>query len=47
MDDYVRLLRDNPRYIEILRRAQVRRDEALAVFRAEGGERLLGLRSAA
>jgi hypothetical protein len=27
-------LRDNPRFTEILRRAQARRDEALAVFRA-------------
>ena len=32
---------------ETLRRAQARRDEALAVFRAEGGEALLGVRSAA
>jgi hypothetical protein len=40
-------LRDNPRFTEILRRAQARRDEAMAVCRAEGGEGLLGLRSAA
>ena len=38
---------DNPRFAEILRRAQARRDEALAVFGAEGGERLLGLHPAA
>jgi len=46
-DPWLAPLRDNPRFIEILRRAQARRDEALAVFRAEGGERLLGLPSAA
>ena len=46
-DPWLAPLRDNPRFTEILRRAQVRRDEALAVFRAEGGERLLGMRSAA
>jgi hypothetical protein len=40
-------LRQNPHFIEILQRAQDRRDEALAVFCAEGGEALLGLRSAA
>ena len=46
-DPWLAPLRDNPRFTEIVRRAQARRDEALAVFRAEGGERLLGLRSAA
>ena len=45
-DPWLAPLRDNPRFAEILQRAQARRDEALAVFRAEGGERLLGLRSA-
>ena len=45
-DPWLAPLRDNPRFTEILRRAQARRDEALAVFRAEGGEALLGLRSA-
>ena len=38
-DPWLAPLRDNPRFTEILRRAQARRDEALAVFRAEGGER--------
>ena len=46
-DPWLAPIRDNPRFIEILRRAQARRDEALAVFRAEGGEHLLGPRSAA
>ena len=46
-DPWLAPLRSNPRFTEILRRAQARRDEARAVFRAEGGERLLGLRSAA
>ena len=46
-DPWLAPLRDNPRFAEILQCAQARRDEALAVFRAEGGERLLGLRSAA
>ena len=46
-DPWLAPLRDNPRFAEILQRAQARRDEALAVFRAEGGEGLLGLRSAA
>jgi tetratricopeptide (TPR) repeat protein len=46
-DPWLAPLRDNPRFTDILRRAQARRDDALAVFRAEGGERLLGLRSAA
>jgi tetratricopeptide (TPR) repeat protein len=44
-DPWLAPLRDTPRFAEILRRAQARRDEALAVFRAEGGERLLGHRS--
>jgi serine/threonine protein kinase len=46
-DPWLAPLRHDPRFAEILRLAQTRRDEALAVFRAEGGERLLGLRSAA
>ena len=46
-DPWLAPLRDNPRFAEILQRAQARRDEALAVFRDEGGEGLLGLRSAA
>ena len=46
-DPWLVPLREEPRFIETVRRAQARRDEALAVFRAEGGEALLGLRSAA
>jgi hypothetical protein len=46
-DPWLAPLRDNPRFTEILRRAQARRAEGLAVFRAEGGEALLGMRSAA
>jgi serine/threonine protein kinase len=46
-DPWLAPLREDPRFTETLRRAQARRDEALAVFRAEGGEALLGLRSAA
>jgi tetratricopeptide (TPR) repeat protein len=46
-DPWLAPLREDPRFIETLRRAQARRDEALAVFRAEGGEALLGVRSAA
>jgi tetratricopeptide (TPR) repeat protein len=46
-DPWVAPLRDDRRFVEILQRALSRRDEALAVFRAEGGERLLGLRPAA
>ena len=38
-DPWLAPLREDPRFTEILRRAQARRDEALAVFRAEGGER--------
>jgi len=40
-------LRDDARFRDILGRAEARRNEALTVFRAEGGERLLGLRAAA
>jgi tetratricopeptide (TPR) repeat protein len=46
-DPWLAPLREDPRFTEILRRAQARRDDALAVFLAEGGERLLGVRSAA
>jgi hypothetical protein len=46
-DPWLAPLREDPRFTEILGRAQARRDEALAVFRSEGGEALLGLRSAA
>ena len=46
-DPWLAPLREDPRFTETLRRAQARRDEALAVFRAEGGEALLGVRSAA
>jgi adenylate cyclase len=46
-DPWLAPLRPHPRFGEILRLAQARRDHALAVFRAEGGERLLGLRAAA
>ena len=47
-DRWLAPLRENPRFTEILQRAQARRDEVLAVFRAEeGGETLPGLRSAA
>src|SRR5687767_7043712 len=46
-DPWLAPLRDNPRFTEILRRAEARRDEALAVFRAEGGEALLGQGSVA
>ena len=40
-------LRNHARFGEIGRLAQARHAEAQAVFRAEGGERLLGLRAAA
>ena len=46
-DPWLAPLRDDPRFPDIVRRAEARRNEALAVFRAEGGERLLGLRVAA
>ena len=46
-DPWLAPLRADGRLREILRRAETRRDEALTVFRAEGGERLLGLRAAA
>jgi hypothetical protein len=46
-DPWLDPLRADPRFVEILRLAQARRREALGVFRAEGGERLLGLRIAA
>ena len=46
-DPWLAGLRDDSRFREILRRAETRRNEALTVFRAEGGERLLGLRAAA
>ena len=46
-DPWLAPLRDEPRFAAILTRARARRDEALEVFRAEGGDRLLGLRPAA
>jgi serine/threonine protein kinase/tetratricopeptide (TPR) repeat protein len=46
-DPWLAPIRDDPRFVDVLRRAQARRDEALAVFRLEGGERLLGLRAVA
>ena len=46
-DPWLAPLRDDSRFQTILRRAETRRNEALMVFRAEGGERLLGLRAAA
>jgi TolB-like protein len=46
-DPWLAPLRDDGRFQEILRRAEARRNEALTVFRVEGGERLLGLRAAA
>jgi hypothetical protein len=45
-DPWLAPLRENPRFTQILQRAQAGRDKALAVFRAEGGEALLGPRSA-
>jgi serine/threonine protein kinase/tetratricopeptide (TPR) repeat protein len=46
-DPWLAPLRSDARFAEILHKAQASRREALAVFRAEGGERLLGLRAAA
>ena len=46
-DPWLASLRGDERFQEILRRAEISRNEALTVFRAEGGERLLGLRAAA
>jgi len=46
-DPWLAPLRGDQRLQEILRRAETRRNEALSVFRAEGGERLLGPRAAA
>lgn len=40
-------LRNHARFGEIVRTAQARHAEAAAVFRVEGGERLLGMRAAA
>lgn len=46
-DPWFTALRDDPGLAAILSRSKAKREEALAVFRAEGGERLLGLRMAA
>lgn len=46
-DPWLAPIRQDPRFTEILRRAQRLREQALTVFRLEGGERLLGLRAAA
>lgn len=46
-DPWLAPLRNHARFGEVVRLAQARHAEALAVFRAEGGERLLGLRAAA
>jgi eukaryotic-like serine/threonine-protein kinase len=46
-DPWLAPLRDDERFRDILRRAETRRNEALTIFRVEGGERLLGLRAAA
>jgi TolB-like protein/tetratricopeptide (TPR) repeat protein len=46
-DPWLAPLRENPRFTQIVQRAQAGRDQALAVFRTEGGEALLGPRSAA
>jgi TolB-like protein len=45
-DAWLARLRGDPGFAELVRIAELRRGEALAVFRAEGGERLLGLRAA-
>jgi len=46
-DPWLAALSDDRRFQEILQHAEARRNEALTVFRAEGGERVLGLRAAA
>ena len=46
-DPWLAPLRSHPRFGEIVRTAQARHAEAVAVFRSEGGERLLGLAAAA
>ncbi len=46
-DPWLTRLRGDGRFQDILRRAENRRNEALTIFRVEGGERLLGLRAAA
>lgn len=46
-DPWLAPLRSHARFGEIVRLAQARHAEAVAVFRNEGGERLLGLRAAA
>ena len=46
-DPWLTPLREDPRFTAIVGRAEARRNEAAAIFRAEGGERLLGLRAAA
>jgi serine/threonine protein kinase/tetratricopeptide (TPR) repeat protein len=45
-DAWLAPLRTDPRFNEIVKLAQLRRREALDVFQAEGGERLLGVRAA-